>query len=73
MSNPLPVNWPQCAQVGCESPSFASLVWPGQGRIHYCVTHWMKVLQVCDAMGMDPNGCEPKRTAEEMISEARPK
>ena len=63
--------WPDCGQPECGSPSFASLVWPGQGRKHFCVRHWSQVLGVCDAMGMDPNTCDPRRTAEDMIGEAQ--
>ena len=62
--------WPDCGQPECGSPSFASLVWPGQGRKHFCVRHWSQVLGVCDAMGMDPNTCDPRRTAEDVIGEA---
>jgi hypothetical protein len=42
----------RCAQDDCILPVYASLVWPGQGRITYCVVHAAKAVTIAFALGL---------------------
>lgn len=55
--------WPKCDQKFCEAPSFASYVWPGQGRMHGCIDHFGKMTQAAGALGMTAKSLEVKLTA----------
>ena len=59
-------SWPHCEHADCAEYSFASLVWPGRGRIHYCTVHFNAAVSVLVTLEVDPKTCDPKLTAAEM-------
>lgn len=61
-----PNQWPYCEQADCSEHSFASLVWPGRGRMDFCIVHFNAAVSVLNTLGVDPKSCDPKLTAGEL-------
>ena len=50
--------WTKCTEVACPDGSSFSLVWPGKGRVRKCVTHFVAVCRVADAIGLPVESLE---------------
>jgi hypothetical protein len=58
----------RCTQEGCDAPVYATLVWPGRGRVAYCAAHAAKAVTVWLALDVSAESLDI-RAPEEKASE----